>query len=249
MKRTLQNGLLPQLRWNPTPVSRSIGAAPRPTATMRHHRRQEEGDEDAGQEQAIRASNIDAQECHQHHGCLDEVGCGRKPARQMRRRAKPLLQDDSLSAKSRPLPSATQLNRIFRWIRCPSASGRASGCRGRRRPPVLIGPMRSKWDGYRLAIHIEPKGAGIIIRGGQDWTHCFPAIATAVKELGVATAILDGEAVVLNEEGRPDFGRCSAGSAEEGASAFRRSPFSSPLTFYFDGHDWLGPNRQFAVIS
>jgi hypothetical protein len=34
----------------------------------------------------------------------------------------------------------------------------------------------------------------------------FPAIAKAAKKLDVATAILDGEAVVLDEQGRSDFG-------------------------------------------
>jgi bifunctional non-homologous end joining protein LigD len=50
-----------------------------------------------------------------------------------------------------------------------------------------------KWDGYRLAVHIEPKGVRIITRGGHDWTHRFPTIAEAARNLGVSTAILDGE--------------------------------------------------------
>ncbi len=39
-----------------------------------------------------------------------------------------------------------------------------------------------KWDGYRIAIHIEPKGVRIITRGGHDWTDRFPAIAKAAKK-------------------------------------------------------------------
>ncbi|MFB2604539.1 ATP-dependent DNA ligase, partial [Rhizobium phaseoli] len=27
-----------------------------------------------------------------------------------------------------------------------------------------------KWDGYRLAVHIEPSGVRILTRGGHDWT-------------------------------------------------------------------------------
>jgi bifunctional non-homologous end joining protein LigD len=64
-----------------------------------------------------------------------------------------------------------------------------------------------KWDGYRVAAHIEPQRVRVITRGGHDWTHRFPGIVEAAKRLGVATAILDGEAVVLDEQGRPDFGR------------------------------------------
>jgi bifunctional non-homologous end joining protein LigD len=64
-----------------------------------------------------------------------------------------------------------------------------------------------KWDGYRVAVHIEPQRVRVITRGGHDWRHRFPGIVEAAKRLGVATAILDGEAVVLDEQGRPDFGR------------------------------------------
>lgn len=62
-----------------------------------------------------------------------------------------------------------------------------------------------KWDGYRLHVHIEPAGVRIITRGGHDWTHRFPAIAAAATALGAGTAILDGEAVVLDEQGRSSF--------------------------------------------
>lgn len=64
-----------------------------------------------------------------------------------------------------------------------------------------------KWDGYRLAIHIEPSGrVRIITRGGHDWTARFPTIAHDARELGLDNAILDGEAVVLDERGASDFG-------------------------------------------
>jgi ATP-dependent DNA ligase len=58
-----------------------------------------------------------------------------------------------------------------------------------------------KWDGYRVAVHIEQQRVRVITRGGHDWTHRFPGIVEAAKRLGVATAILDGEAVVLDEQG------------------------------------------------
>ncbi|APG87551.1 ATP-dependent DNA ligase (plasmid) [Sinorhizobium americanum CCGM7] len=46
----------------------------------------------------------------------------------------------------------------------------------------------------------------IITRGGYDWTNRFLAIAAEARLLGLKTAILDGEAVVLDEHGRSDFG-------------------------------------------
>ena len=62
-----------------------------------------------------------------------------------------------------------------------------------------------KWDGYRLHVHVEPTGIRIITRGGHDWTHRFPAVVTAAAALGAGTAILDGEAVVLDDQGRSDY--------------------------------------------
>lgn len=63
-----------------------------------------------------------------------------------------------------------------------------------------------KWDGYRLAVQIEPDRVRLITRGGYDWTGRFPAIAAEARRLKLKTAILDGEAVVLDDQGRSDFG-------------------------------------------
>lgn len=62
-----------------------------------------------------------------------------------------------------------------------------------------------KWDGYRIAVHIEGSGIHILTRGGHDWTHRFPSIAAAARSLGLGSAVLDGEAVVLDDQGRSDF--------------------------------------------
>ncbi|MDK1386399.1 non-homologous end-joining DNA ligase [Sinorhizobium sp. 8-89] len=66
--------------------------------------------------------------------------------------------------------------------------------------------LEVKWDGYRLAVHVEPGRIRIITRGGYDWTERFPLIAADARRLAVKTAILDGEAVVLDDKGRSDFG-------------------------------------------
>ncbi len=70
-----------------------------------------------------------------------------------------------------------------------------------------------KWDGYRLAVHIEPKGIRILSIGSHDWTDRFPAIAAAARRLPLSTAILDGEGVVFNELGRSISARLSSHSA------------------------------------
>ncbi|MEY9829813.1 bifunctional non-homologous end joining protein LigD [Sinorhizobium fredii] len=63
-----------------------------------------------------------------------------------------------------------------------------------------------KWDGYRLAVHVEPGRVRIITRGGYDWTDRFAPIASEARQLGHEAMILDGEAVVLDDQGRSDFG-------------------------------------------
>ncbi|MDX0275768.1 ATP-dependent DNA ligase [Sinorhizobium meliloti] len=63
-----------------------------------------------------------------------------------------------------------------------------------------------KWDGYRLAVHIESGRVRVLTRGGYDWTERFPTIADDARRLAVRSAILDGEAVVLDDQGRSDFG-------------------------------------------
>ncbi len=87
-----------------------------------------------------------------------------------------------------------------------------------------------KWDGYRLAVHVEPSRVRILTRGGHDWTHRFPAIEAEAKALGPSTMILDGEAVVLDAVGRSNFGRHSAagvGSASPARRCFLPSTLST----------------------
>jgi len=62
-----------------------------------------------------------------------------------------------------------------------------------------------KFDGYRLLAFVKNGKVKLQTRKGLDWTHKFPAIAEAMAKLKVDSAIVDGEAVVVDEEGRSDF--------------------------------------------
>lgn len=62
-----------------------------------------------------------------------------------------------------------------------------------------------KYDGYRLLARVKGGKVELITRNGNDWTHRFKTIAESLAELPVKDAILDGEAVVLDEKGRSDF--------------------------------------------
>ncbi|MFK0277455.1 non-homologous end-joining DNA ligase [Ensifer sp. NPDC090286] len=63
-----------------------------------------------------------------------------------------------------------------------------------------------KWDGYRVHVHIQADQVKILTRGGYDWVKRFASIARAAQQLGSGTMIIDGEAVVLDNQGRSDFG-------------------------------------------
>ncbi|EJB02860.1 DNA polymerase LigD-like ligase domain-containing protein [Rhizobium leguminosarum bv. trifolii WSM597] len=110
------------------------------------------------------------------------------------------------------------------------------------RPPK--GPQWTfevKWDGYRLAVHIEPSGVRILTRGGHDWTERFPAILAEAKRVPVSTAILDGEAVVLDAQGRSDFGMLQQSLGGRGGKRTSRDAiFMAFDLLYFDGHDITG---------
>ncbi|MBY3075881.1 ATP-dependent DNA ligase [Rhizobium laguerreae] len=95
-----------------------------------------------------------------------------------------------------------------------------------------------KWDGYRLSVHIEPTGIRILTRGGHDWTDRFPAIKQAALWLPVGTAILDGEAVVLDQQGRSDFGLLQQSlGGRGGKKSSSDAIFMAFDLLYFDGHD------------
>lgn len=95
-----------------------------------------------------------------------------------------------------------------------------------------------KWDGYRVAVHIRPNDVRIITRGGHDWTDRFPAIAAAARAIGVGTAILDGEAVVLDAKGRSDFGALQRSlGGRGGRQASGEAILYAFDLLYFDGHD------------
>jgi len=118
-------------------------------------------------------------------------------------------------------------------------------------PPQLAlqvneAPDGSEWihelklDGYRMQGRIatargnKSRSETLITRGGLDWTHRMPDIAAALAELPVEDALLDGEVVVYDDEGKTSFADLQA-AFQEGKK--------KPLTFvifdllHLNGHD------------
>lgn len=96
-----------------------------------------------------------------------------------------------------------------------------------------------KWDGYRVAVHAElGSKVHILTRGGHDWTDRFPKIAKAVRELGPGTMILDGEAVILDEQGRSDFNLLVASLGGRGGKTVSSDTVMYAFALlYFDGYN------------
>lgn len=63
--------------------------------------------------------------------------------------------------------------------------------------------FETKWDGYRTLAYIDT-GVMLYSRNENSFNHLFPLIVQELRQIDVQ-AILDGEIVILDEEGRSDF--------------------------------------------
>ncbi len=63
-----------------------------------------------------------------------------------------------------------------------------------------------KYDGYRIIAYIENNNVRLETRNGKDYSDKFKDIAQSLKVwAGGRAMVIDGEAVVLDAEGKPDF--------------------------------------------
>lgn len=62
-----------------------------------------------------------------------------------------------------------------------------------------------KFDGYRLLGYVFGAASRLLTRNGKDWTNKFPSLSAALEKLPVRNAVLDMEAVMLDEDGKSSF--------------------------------------------
>ncbi|CAN5466377.1 DNA ligase D [soil metagenome] len=92
-----------------------------------------------------------------------------------------------------------------------------------------------KFDGYRIMARIENGKAALITRGGHDWSHKMPGLVGELEALGIDSAWLDGEIVVVAENGLPSFNRLQkAFDNHTSASGIDYFLFDVP---YMEGYD------------
>lgn len=97
-----------------------------------------------------------------------------------------------------------------------------------------------KWDGVRAILFLhKTKGISkIVSRNGKTITHRYPEIIEAVKSSSVIiinckeSIILDGEIVVLNKEGRPDFQSHQRRMNVDSIKDIEKLSHKMPATYY-----------------
>jgi bifunctional non-homologous end joining protein LigD len=62
-----------------------------------------------------------------------------------------------------------------------------------------------KWDGYRALAFVGPDGTELRSRSGRDMTGSYPTLGDLRRAILAQEAVVDGEIVVLDEEGRAVF--------------------------------------------
>jgi bifunctional non-homologous end joining protein LigD len=91
-----------------------------------------------------------------------------------------------------------------------------------------------KFDGYRLMTRIQDGKPTLVTRGGNDWSTKMPSLVRELEQLGVQSAWLDGEIVVLDEHGLPKFNALQ--------NAFDRKTSTDQIVYflfdvpYFEGY-------------
>jgi len=105
-------------------------------------------------------------------------------------------------------------------------------------PPSNAGWLNElKLDGYRIQARLDQGKVELLTRTGLDWTHRMKTVAAEVSRLPATSALLDGEIVVLSEDGNTSFADLQA-AFQEGVR--------KPLTYFlFDllhlnGHNLRG---------
>ncbi|WP_020179441.1 DNA ligase D [Methylopila sp. M107] len=92
-----------------------------------------------------------------------------------------------------------------------------------------------KFDGYRLIARIEHGEVRLLTRSGLDWTDRFGApLAAALKALPARDALIDGELVVENAAGAPDFSALQEALSEGRTDGFVFYVFD---LLHLDGYD------------
>jgi len=89
-----------------------------------------------------------------------------------------------------------------------------------------------KFDGYRMLCRIDRGRITVWSRNGKDWTEKFQNVVEAVKSLKATSAMLDGEIVIVDAQGRSSFQKLQRAMGKATTTGFAYEVFD---LIYLDG--------------
>jgi len=100
-----------------------------------------------------------------------------------------------------------------------------------------------KYDGFRVVAGREGAEPRLVYRRGADATGLYPEVARAIASLPFGDLVLDGEVVVLDEQGRASFQRLQRRALLQRTTDIQRAAVELPATYFafdllaFEGFD------------
>ncbi len=102
-----------------------------------------------------------------------------------------------------------------------------------------------KWDGVRAIAYLQPGRIRLESRNLREITDSYPEIRGITRDLGMREAVLDGEIVAFDENGKPSFERLQRRMHVTSSSSVRKLAQSTPVVYaifdllYLDGHSLM----------
>jgi len=108
-----------------------------------------------------------------------------------------------------------------------------------------------KWDGVRAIAYCRPGRLALQTRNLRDVTVQYPEVRRLSRQLGARDAVLDGELVAFDDDGRPSFARLQQRIHQTSEALVRNRMKTHPVTYvifdllYLDGKDLMAePYRR-----
>src|SRR5580698_6336674 len=101
-----------------------------------------------------------------------------------------------------------------------------------------------KWDGYRAVAFLDNGKVRLVSRNQNDLTPRYPELNDLAQFVKCKTAILDGEVVALDDEGRASFSLMQQRTGFRPGGKKARANADVPVLYYafdllyLDGYDW-----------
>jgi bifunctional non-homologous end joining protein LigD len=99
-----------------------------------------------------------------------------------------------------------------------------------------------KWDGIRAIGYVDGGRLQLKSRNGNDVTNSFPELRALGEQFGARQAVVDGEIVAFDDQGRPRFQRLQPRIHAADAPKAKRLAAEQPVVYvlfdllYLDGH-------------